>query len=87
MPITLQPGERRELDVRLTPIPVPHAMLFGYVTDASTHQPIAGAFIQLSGAYFYSGITNANGYYEIVDIVPGVYDGQVTATGYQPYTF
>jgi len=85
MPITLGPGEQRELNVALTPTPIPNASLFGYVTDADGGEPIAGALVQLSGGY--SATTNSQGYYQILNIVPGSYSGQVTAAGYEPYTF
>lgn len=85
MAITLGPGEQRQLNVALTPTPVPNASLFGYVTDDETGQPIPGAQVQLSGGYFAT--TNSQGYYQIANIVPGIYTGQVIAAGYDLYTF
>ena len=87
MPITLGPGEERQLDIGLTPIPVPNASLFGYITDADTLLPIVGALVELIGAGDYSTITNSDGYYQILEIAPGVYSGQITAAGYEPATF
>ena len=85
MPITLGPGEERQLNVSLSATVIPTASLFGYVTDAETGAPIVGATVQLSGGY--AAITNSQGYYQILDIIPGSYSGQVTAAGYEPYTF
>ena len=87
MPITLQEGEQRQLDVQLTPIPPEPATLSGYVTDAMIAAPIAGALVQLSGDYEYSATTNSEGYYQILDIVPGVYGGLVSAAGYETFAF
>jgi len=85
MPITLSAGEERQLNVSLTETVIPNASLFGYVTDAQTGSPIVGALVQLSGSY--AATTNSQGYYQILNIVPGTYSGQVTAAGYEPYTF
>jgi protocatechuate 3,4-dioxygenase beta subunit len=87
MPIILAPGEQRQLNVGLEPIIVPNASLFGYVTDADDGSPIAGALIELLGPYNYSAVTNSSGYYAIANIVPGTYNGQVTANGYIPFAF
>jgi hypothetical protein len=84
MPITLNPGEQRQLDIALIPTPVPNATLFGYVTDAETSLPIQGALIELSGGY--SGVTDSLGYYQL-EIPPGTYDGLVTAEGYEAAQF
>jgi len=40
MPVTLSPGESRELNVQMTPLPPPTATLFGTVTDAETGAPV-----------------------------------------------
>ena len=85
MPIILGPGEQRELDVALTPAVIPNATLFGYITDHETGKPIASALVQLSGGY--SAVTNSNGYYQISNIIPGSYSGQVSADGYEPAAF
>jgi protocatechuate 3,4-dioxygenase beta subunit len=83
--ITLGAGEQRQLDVALVPVPVATATLLGYVTDATTGQPIAGAVVELSGGY--AATTDSQGYYQVLNIVPGSYSGQVSAAGYEPYTF
>jgi len=84
MPIILGPGEQRELDVALTPALIPNATLFGYITDGETGKPIAGALVQLSGGY--SSSSNSNGYYQL-EVPPGSYSGQISAAGYESYTF
>ena len=86
MPIILQPGDEYPLSVQLTPIPVEPARLSGYVTD-DTGAPIHGALVELSGAYYYSAPTDITGYYNITNIVPGTYDGLVTAAGYIDHPF
>ncbi len=87
MSITLQPGEQRQLNVPLTPIPPAGATLYGYVKDAVTGAAIVGAVIQLTGPYQYSDTTDGAGYYQITEIVPGTYSGMVSAGGYQSVAF
>jgi hypothetical protein len=87
MAITLEEGQEVQLNVQLNALPPELARLWGHVTDAVTQAPIAGALIQLIGAYQYSATTDSTGYYEIPEIIPGVYSGEVTANGYEPYAF
>jgi protocatechuate 3,4-dioxygenase beta subunit len=84
MTIILGPGEQRQLNVALLPAPL-NATLFGYITDAESGGPIAGALVELSGGY--SATTNSQGYYQILNIPPGSYEGQVSAAGYELSTF
>lgn len=89
MSIILNSGEQRQLDTRLTPIPVEPARLFGYVMDANTDSPIASATIQLlvDAEVQYFTQTDTNGYFDIMGIIPGTYNGLVTAPGYINYPF
>jgi protocatechuate 3,4-dioxygenase beta subunit len=89
MPITLVEGEQRELDVQLTQIPSEPARLFGYITDAETGLPIAHAEVHLfqGGIEMYYETTGDDGYYIITNIIPGAYDGLVTAAGYIEQNF
>lgn len=87
MAITLSEGEIRQLDVQLRPIPLEPARLHGYVTDFDTGAAIAGAHVELDGPYYYSALTNADGYYDIAGIAPGTYNGLVSADGYESYAF
>ena len=87
MPITLAAGETRQLNISLTPVYVPPqpARLWGYVKDANTGYPIAGARVELIGLAY--GLTDANGMYDISNIPAGTYSGKVSAAGYEDYTF
>ena len=57
------------------------ATIYGWVTDASTGDPIANANITVVEAGV-STTTNASGYYEISSLVPGNYTVTASATGY-----
>lgn len=82
MPITLNPGEARELNVLLTAVIV-NGQLYGYVTDAASGDPISGALIEMAGPQGYNGVSNALGYFEINDVLAGDYTVTVSATGYE----
>lgn len=56
--------------------------LSGTVTNASTHAPISGASIVVSGVHRAEVQTDADGHY-VVGIASGVYDVSVSAFGYE----
>ena len=87
MPITLAAGETKQLNANLTPVYVPPApaRLWGYVKDANTGYPIAGARVELIGLAY--DLTDANGMYDISNIPAETYSGKVSAAGYEDYTF
>ncbi len=57
--------------------------IIGYVYDAETSEPIAGAIVGIvqTGDVTY---TDENGYYEFDDVEPGVYIVGAVADGYKP---
>lgn len=83
MPITLSPGEQRELNVQMAAIPPELAVLHGRVTDQGTGQPISNARVDLVGDFTYFAFTNADGYYQIVDIQPGQYSATFSHADYE----
>ncbi len=88
MSITLVEGQQRELNVQLTPEPVEPARLFGVIINQSTGLPVSGAVLLFQGGVqMYGEVTDSNGYYDIPNIEPGVYDGLVQAEGYLNYPF
>ena len=62
--------------------------LTGQVTDAGTHQPIAGATVQVvdSAGTTNTLTTDASGYYGVTNIATGVATVTVSKTGYNPAT-
>lgn len=56
----------------------------GTITDRATNKPVAGATFYLSQSC-YSSITDANGSYEIKNIVPGNYQIVICAKNYKPF--
>lgn len=57
----------------------------GRVTDATTNAPIASADVTaVSPTGTYKAVSNANGYFAIVNVYPDTYRVSVTAAGYQP---
>lgn len=75
------------------PTPPPTTNLHGYVTDAQTGEPIAGAHGTLYQDYNthtddYNIITNSEGYYEIIGVLPDADLTQMViyADGYVTYT-
>jgi protocatechuate 3,4-dioxygenase beta subunit len=73
MPIQLEEGETKRLDVQLTSVYAPPqpAILHGYIADAETGEGIAGASVELIG--YVSATTDASGYFKIESIEPGEY--------------
>lgn len=86
MPIVLNPGEQKQLDVQLTPLPVEPARLSGYVTDADTQAPIAGATVKLIGDQTYQQSTNIDGLYDVSPVIPGTYMVEVSHPDYETAT-
>ena len=79
--ITLGPGENKVLNISLT---VETASLSGVVSDSVTGLGIVGATVSLDG---YSTTTLNDGSFQILDIVPGTYNGLVEHPDYNPVTF
>jgi len=64
------------------------AVLMGKVTDADTGGGVGGATVLITGgAGGYQVNTSPNGNYQIPDVEPGVYNGEVTHPNYQPAYF
>ena len=59
--------------------PLPFGEIAGTVTDASTGDPIVGAFITANGNI---ATTNATGYYNITEVLVGVFNVTAEASGY-----
>lgn len=55
------------------------ANLYGKVTDSVSGKGIPGVSVSVNG---YSTMTDATGYYEILEIVPGSYAAQFSKAGY-----
>lgn len=83
MPIVLNPGEQKEVSVRLTPLPIEPARLWGYVTDADTLAPIAGATVKVIGDQTYQQTTDLAGLYDIAPIIPSSYTVEVSHPEYE----
>jgi len=83
MPIVLNPGEQRQLDVQLTPLPIEPARLWGYVVHADTLAPVAGATVKLIGDQTYQQATDIAGLYDISPIIPGTYTVEVSHPEYE----
>lgn len=83
MSIVLNPGEQKQLDMQLTPLPAESARLWGYVVNADTFSPIAGATVKLIGNQAYQQSTNIDGLYDISPIVPGTYTVEVSHPDYE----
>lgn len=86
MPITLNPGDIRELSVQMTPVYVPpeKATLYGQVTDVDTGLGIPGVHVTLEGTGgTYGGYTDSQGNYQIPDIEPSTYTVTFTHADYQ----
>lgn len=75
IPILFTGCEKRIIDTSVT--------IYGGVYDATTKNPIKGAFISILGAQG-SSYTGSNGSYSFeVDLDPGKYTIQAHATGYR----
>jgi len=64
-------GQSYELPVELLAQSTPTLNLYGVVFDAATRQPLPGATVSVSGDYTDTGVTNAQGRYEFVDVPRG----------------
>jgi len=60
----------------------PDASVSGIVTDQTTQEPISGAEVSFGAL---SALTDDSGFYEITDIMSGVYDVAITKDGYLDY--
>ncbi len=60
-------------------------ILYGTVTAKNSGLAVAGAKIEITGTTF-NAVTDASGYYEITDILPGTYEASATQTRYKKQT-
>lgn len=81
MALILGPGETRELNVAMEPIPVPPATLYGRVIDAVTSLGIGGVLVEVVGAA--STTTASDGTYIIQNIPPGTYTVRFSHPDYE----
>ena len=81
MPIEFLPGESKELNVGLQPLPVEPASVFGQVTDSTTGLPIPGVLVELLG--LTSTTTGPQGTYSITNITPGSYTVRFSHPDYE----
>jgi hypothetical protein len=58
--------------------------LIGYVVDATTRRPLAGALVELP-AFGRRAITDAEGRFLLLNLEPGEYLIRVTLLGYEPF--
>jgi hypothetical protein len=59
--------------------------LSGTVTDATTHQPLAGATVSVASPSQYESVTtDASGRFAFLALAPDIYAVSVTLAGYQP---
>jgi len=57
----------------------------GTITDEKTNEPLSGANVYLEGTTI-GGITDANGYYVMLNVPVGMYNLKVTYIGFTPVT-
>lgn len=81
---TFVAGEKKYLSLRLVPLAPTTAILWGWVKDIETREPIAGARITVVG--FSSSISGRYGQYKVEGIPPGTYTVNVTHADYRTYT-
>lgn len=74
------PGQTTEITVFLQRVPPGNLSI--HVRDARTHAPIVGANVSAPGQL--TGLTNASGYFNATDVLPGSFFFSVTAVGYLP---
>jgi len=89
MAITLEPGQVKQVNVQMIPLPAEPATLIVSVTAVGAPGiGIQRAHVQIDGTGGpYEGWTGPTGMCEITDIEPGVYDGVVTHPDYEPAYF
>jgi cytoskeletal protein CcmA (bactofilin family) len=64
--------------------PPPHlTAIHGIVTDQSTGNPIKNADVQCNGIDKKNALTNASGYYELVNLIDGNWKLKIAAKGYK----
>ncbi|WP_411744775.1 carboxypeptidase regulatory-like domain-containing protein [Reinekea sp.] len=81
--ITVVPNTTRTLAVvQMSAVPT-SAILLGKVLDSTSNAAISGAKVTISGAHNTEVLTDANGYYQIPNIVPGALSIRVNREGYQ----
>jgi hypothetical protein len=78
--VSIVPGPNLPQTIAL--VPLPPANVTFIVRDQGTGRPIDGANVTIQGAR--TGFTNAHGYYNATNLVPGIYEFTVTADGYEP---
>ncbi|WP_438448238.1 carboxypeptidase regulatory-like domain-containing protein [Gorillibacterium sp. sgz5001074] len=79
---TVGPGETKLVNAELTPNP---GTISGTAVDAETGLPLAGAAIRIvdqSGITLAAVLTDANGFYQVSTIPPGVYTVNFANDGY-----
>jgi len=69
----------------VTPVVARRGRIDGTLTDDITGAPIPGALIGLAGTTIFA-VTDANGFFEILDLAPGTYDLVIQRDGYAPRT-
>lgn len=84
--ILVQVGETTRVNFALQPTGTQNGAIGGFVTNAQTGMPIAGALVVATGPGSGQAYTCQRGGYLISDLVPGYYQVHVSATGYEPQT-
>lgn len=72
--------------VTAPPIEVKPGMIAGHLLDEHTDEPIQGALVAISGTSFFT-ITDSNGFFEFINLEPGIYDLIATRDHFQTRTF
>lgn len=67
------------------PPPPGQANVYGFITDATSHQALSGAVITMGGIHTATSV--ADGSYSITNLAPGVYPTDVALSGYHSAIF
>ena len=78
--VTVQ--ENQTLVIQIPLQPAGYGTIKGYVVDASTGDPIQGAYVVVDENPNFTAVTDANGYYEIANIPAGTHVVEAFAQGY-----